>query len=474
MLPGTNRLAFDRGTLTLESRDASAFRVVQQRVTWVTDERTASASGEQFWRTDAMAYTRVREASDAANLPLDDNVPAWESVTWPNARLRALRPEQMSAAAEWKNRGRAGIIIMPTGTGKTEVALSLMHDLSVSTLIVAPIRDLMYQWHQRIQTTLGYNAGIIGDNTFNFRPVSVTTYDSAYIHMEKLGNRFAFVIFDECHHLPGRIRKDAARMSAAPYRLGLTATLERSDGGHEELMGLVGPVVYRMRLEEAAGQTLAEYETFKIKVHLQEDERSAYDKASEVVRKFYMAIKEEMSSFNWNEDIHALAAQRPDARLAWRAYRGKCMIEDRASEKLRILEDLFRLHAGSQTIVFTGTNHMAREISRRFLVPCILHHCRKHERTEILDGFRSGAFPVIVANEVLDEGVDLPSAKVAIVLGGHTTTRQSVQRLGRVLRRHGNEKAFLYDVFCADTNEVRRSKRRQACDAYEGISHRRI
>ena len=55
---------------------------------------------------------------------------------------------------------------MPTGTGKTEVALSILRQLAVSTFVVAPVRDLMYQWHRRIAERLGYDAGIIGDSIY--------------------------------------------------------------------------------------------------------------------------------------------------------------------------------------------------------------------------------------------------------------------------------------------------------------------
>ncbi len=129
-------------------------------------------------------------------------------------------------------KGQQGLIVMPTGTGKTEVNLESMNRTAGSTLVVSPVRDLMYQWHRRILSGLGYDAGIISDNTHNVKPVTVTTYDSACIHMQKLGDRFGLIIFDECHHLPGDLRKEAALMSAAPLRLGLTATPERADGRH--------------------------------------------------------------------------------------------------------------------------------------------------------------------------------------------------------------------------------------------------
>ena len=91
-----------------------------------------------------------------------------------------------------------------------------MQRLSEPTLVVAPVRDLMYQWHQRILDRLGYDAGIIGDNIFNKRLISVTTYDSACIHMQSFGHEFALLIFDECHHLPGPIRSEAQSVRASP------------------------------------------------------------------------------------------------------------------------------------------------------------------------------------------------------------------------------------------------------------------
>ena len=66
---------------------------------------------------------------------------------------------------------------MPTGTGKTVVALAAMAEVKAATLVVAPIRDLMYQWHREIVQTLGYDAGIVGDGRSNLRAVTVTTYD---------------------------------------------------------------------------------------------------------------------------------------------------------------------------------------------------------------------------------------------------------------------------------------------------------
>ena len=102
--------------------------------------------------------------------------------------------------------------------------------------------------------------------------------------MPRLGNQFQLIIFDECHHLPGPIRRDAARMSVAPMRLGLTATPERSDGRHVDLESLIGPIVYELKLSEVKGQALADYDVVRIPVHLSENERERYESLSRQVR----------------------------------------------------------------------------------------------------------------------------------------------------------------------------------------------
>ena len=166
--------------------------------------------------------------------------------------------------------------------------------------------------------------------------------------------------------------------------------------------------------------------------------------------------------------------KNPTTRNAQNTYYLQQSIENRAVDKLRLLEDVFRLHKGQLILVFVGSNIMAIEVSRRFLVPTILSHTRKRERLAVLDGFAKGRFEVLVANRVLDEGIDVPEAKVAVVIGGQGSTRKAKQRLGRILRRFGNARATLYEVVCENTREVQRSRKRRKSDAYQRTIHRRV
>lgn len=463
------RLTFHEGTLCLTGITPAAIdRLGDQAEVWVQDDR------EDLFRTDAFRYADVRDPLREKFQPPISDLVLSEAATGQSRRgpiafsqgpVHRLRDDQRRAAQAWLAAGQRGVMVMPTGTGKTVVAIELIRRCACSTLVVVPIRDLMYQWHARLLETTGIDAGLIGDGVHRVSPISVTTYDSAAIHMPRIGNRFELVVFDEVHHLPGQWRSDAARMSAAPRRMGLTATLPSDETKCQLIETLVGPIVHHESIDQARGRTLAEYRVRRIPVHLTDAERRRYRELSGIVQHFVADRRSDDPTFRW-EKIFALAAEDAEARRCLRAFRLKSKIEERASGKMRVLEDLFRLHTGEPILVFVGSNVMAREISLRFLVPCLLSHCGKRERADLLKGLADGTYPVLVANRVLDEGVDLPAVKVAIVLGGTASGRQAIQRLGRVLRKGSGRDATLYEVVTEQTGEVTRSRTRRRNKAY--------
>lgn len=452
-------LAFDQGTLLLSGFSATGVAKIFPEIGWVFDSRVGK------YRTDPIHYADIKRDLAKVAGKVANDVERWQKVAWSKDNFPPLRAQQTQAIEAFTQADNRGVVVMATGTGKTVVALEIAKRLAVSCLFVAPIRDLMYQWQRRIQEHLGYDAGVIGDNTFNVRPVSVTTYDSAAIHMTTLGNQFGLIVYDECHHLPGDFYRESAIMSAAPFRLGLTATPGRSDGRHADLDSLIGKTVYELNVSQATGDILANYRVIRVPVALSSAEQARYDQLSQQIQQYVYQRRQDDSQFQWQE-LCRESNLDPQARSILKAFRQKQSIENRAEEKLRVLEDLFQLHVGEPTIVFVGSNAMARDVSIRFLVPCLLSHCGKKERQAILSGFEAGSYPVLVANQILDEGVDLPDAKVAIVIGGGSSTRQAKQRLGRILRKSPFGGAVLYEVVLSDTSENERSRARRRSDAF--------
>src|SRR5205085_4223067 len=104
----------------------------------------------------------------------------------------------------------------------------------------------------------------------------------------------------------------------------------------------------------------------------------------------------------------------------------------------------------------------------RFCLPTVTHKTPPADRKAILDGFRSGRFTKLATGRVLNEGVDLPDANIAIILSGSATKREFIQRLGRVLRPKQTQ-AILYEVVTEETTEERISQRRQSPDQGSGV-----
>ena len=137
-----------------------------------------------------------------------------------------------------------------------------------------------------------------------------------------------------------------------------------------------------------------------------------------------------------------------------------------ATAKLRVLEDILKAHPRDRVLIFTNDNETVHQISRTFLVPAITHRTRTRERKDILEAFNKGEYLALVASKVLNEGVNIPEANVAVVLSGSGTIREHVQRLGRILRRRQGKEAVLYEVISKDTVEDHISDRRRH-EAYE-------
>jgi superfamily II DNA or RNA helicase len=124
-------------------------------------------------------------------------------------------------------------------------------------------------------------------------------------------------------------------------------------------------------------------------------------------------------------------------------------------------------HAGDRVLVFTADNDTAYELGRRFLLPVLTHQTRVQERKAFLDAFREGVYPVLVTSRVLNEGIDVPEANVGIVVSGTGSTREHVQRLGRILRPGRGKQAVLYELVSGGTSESYVSERRRQHRAYQ-------
>jgi superfamily II DNA or RNA helicase len=418
------------------------------------------------YRAPAAAYADLVRAFRRADLAYEDRARAYSELEGAATVRREPRQYQREALAAWLKAGGRGVVVLPTGAGKTLVAHMAIEDRRRSTLVVTPTLDLVRQWHDGLYATFGGRIGLLGGGEYDVQPITVSTYDSAFLHMEHLGARFGLVVFDECHHLPGPSYALAARLSLAPYRLGLTATPERADGRESELSALLGPIVYRKEIVDLEGAYLAEYETVRVSLDLTPAEQAEYQAERDIYREFLRWQGISMQSPSGWSDFIMRAARTDEGRRALRAYRRQREIAFTAPAKLDYVERLLGQHRNDRAIVFTEDNATVYLVSRRFLVPAITHKTKVRERSAILAGLAEGRFAAVATSRVLNEGVDIPEANVAIVMSGSGSVREHVQRLGRVLRKREGKRALLYELGSSGTSEARTSQRRRDHVAY--------
>ncbi|RKD95094.1 DEAD/DEAH box helicase [Halopiger aswanensis] len=469
-------LRYEDGTVRIDGLEETTVRPIRESVPELeADPRTDG------WRVPAFRYAALRRALAGVDAPLEDDV-----LDLDGERVAALhsayelRDYQREALSAWLERDRwadgpaavaagaavdaapAGVLELPTGSGKTVIALKAIERLATPTLIVVPTIDLLEQWIGELETEFGRPIGRFGGGEQRLEPITVSTYDSAYLKADSVGDRFGLVVFDEVHHLGGEGYREIARLLAAPARLGLTATFERPDGAHEVIEEIVGPLVHRVDVDELAGDHLASYDVKRLEVDLTPEEREAYERAQETFSDYLAKSNIRMQSGSDYQELVKRSGSDPEAREALLARQRAREIARGSDAKIEALEGILDDHRGERTIVFTAYNDVAYDVSERFLIPTITHQTPAGERREVLERFREGTYSRIATSNVLDEGVDVPDASVAVVLSGSGSEREFTQRLGRILRpKDDGGRALLYEIVAAGTSEERTAQRRR-------------
>ncbi len=439
-------LTFNMGTIVVRGD------VRLPNSTW--DERSKT------FRAQALHYRDIVDYLNNSGIDFIDNV--LDLLPCPELQSSIiLRDYQQQALEAWILNGRRGVLVLPTGSGKTLIGIKAISLLNTPAIVVAPTLDLVDQWRHKLKEEFNIEVGVLGGGEQDIRALTVSTYDSAYIHADKLGNRFGFIIFDEVHHLPAEGYRHIAEMFASPSRMGLTATYEREDGLHEELGRLVGGKVFEKRVKELAGEHLSPFRLEKIAVNLTEDEKNEYDLNYGIFADYLRQNNIMLRSAVDFQKIVIRSGRDPDARKALLARNKARDIALNSASKIKKFQELLKKHRDNKIFIFTEHNKLVHRISGEFLIPAITYRTISKERSDILNRFRSGTYRAVVTSRVLDEGIDVPDADVGIILSGTGSKRAFVQRLGRILRKKDGKEAILYEIISSETSEVNTAERRK-------------
>ncbi|MFN3803957.1 MAG: DEAD/DEAH box helicase [Pyrobaculum sp.] len=370
-------------------------------------------------------------------------VPQLAEVEYPRVAYNksfTLYPFQVEAVEGWLSHGMRGTVIIPTGGGKTFIGMEAMHRAGVSALVLVTTRELAGQWVSRLRRYLGVSPGLLGGGEKDIRDVTVAIYNSAVKYIDSLLNRFGLVIFDEAHHVPAETFKEVALRIDSPYRLALSATPEREDENEHLIYEAVGPPVYRVTYRAMVDAGLVvPVEHYRIYVDLTEVEAAAYSSLPE------------------------------DNAILLRNAAAKAV--NKIPTAVRIVAR--EVEAGSKVLIFTQFIDQAEEIHKRLKEAGIAAELITSEeggREAAFRRFSSGVSRAVVTTTVLDEGVDVPDADVAVVVSGTGSKRQMIQRVGRVVRASpGKRVAKIYEIVARRTIEEALSEARHFSDVIEEV-----
>lgn len=446
------QVEFDRGTLLVRALPPALAQAELPGLTWDPRVRAWRAPG---WRWAELAQALAARGISPPPLLGEAGPPvsAW--------RPPALRPYQAAALDAWELAGRRGIVVLPTGAGKTALALAAMARAGTSTLVLVPTRALLAQWRARLAEALTVASGVLGDGQRRLEPVTVATFESAWRHMPALGDRFQLLVVDEAHHFGAGGRDEALELSLAPLRLGLTATPPDDPRASLRLAELVGPVVTRLAIDDLQGAWLAELEHLILPVPLGPHERREHDRDRRSFDAWARPWWREHPQAGW-EELQRAALACPEGQRALAAWRRAERIVRYPRAKGQLLGRLLARHRAQRTLVFVADVASAYEVAREHLVMPLTAQIQRRERAWALSAFERGELGALVAARVLDEGLDVPAAEVAIVVGGSASVRQHTQRVGRILRPGPGKRAVLYELVAMGTPEERRSRVRGA------------
>ncbi len=395
-----------------------------------------------------------------------------------------LRDYQQQALENWfKNNGQ-GILKMATGSGKTIVGLSiasaLYEKISLEALvIICPYKHLVKQWEKEINK-FGVNPLLAFDNrvkwvdklTANLYDVRnrrlpfiavITTNDSFIGALQSKLKYFpnkSLLIADEVHNVGAeRIRQGLP--DNFNLRLGLSATPERwfDDEGTEALLSYFGKVLEpQFTLKEAIQKkALVPYHYFPIFVELYEDELDEY---LDLTKRIGQIFNQENTKSD-DKILTALISKR--ARIIALARNKMTALRELMSARLDSSHMLF--YCGVGTVEDDTTEEMLRHVDAvcqllgndlGFRISKYTAETPLDEREDLREGLASGQLQGLVAIRCLDEGIDIPSIKSAVILASSSNPRQFIQRRGRILRPSpGKSKAEIFDMIVIPPMDIK-------------------
>ncbi len=378
--------------------------------------------------------------------------------------MKSLRDWQLHALEAWTSAQFRGIVEVATAGGKTFFALQcikrwLAINPTGKILIIVPTTALQDQWYVALtEDLLILDEDICiwperNDSKLSFHIMVVNTARTKSKVIKSLNEKL-LLIADECHRFASA--ENSAALEIAPdATLGLTATADREfdDGLNEVLIPNLGRIIYNYTIADARRDgVVSEFQLNNVRVPFRVSEELEYRKLTKGI---------------------AQAFAKNDQDKVTRLSRLRARVSTTATSRIPAAVAIAEENRNLRILIFHEDIENAQKIhdilkKRGHSVAMYHSQIGGESRRESLKQFRKGIVRVIVCCRALDEGVDVPESEVAIIAASTSSSRQRIQRIGRVIRVHdGKEKAKIYTIYITDREQ---NKLRHEQENYSNIA----
>jgi len=373
-----------------------------------------------------------------------------------------LRDWQKEALEGWVNISMKGTAKAATGVGKTILGIAAMEKVGIKgsgadgILIAVPTIFLQKQWAKEILkegVAEESQIGFVGDGHDDLtKPITIGVVNS----LRNLAVKKRLVVLDEVHRYGSYHNFRFIMNGSFDNILGFSATPERDDGGHEDLLRMA-PMFYDIDQKDGVSAgILSPFELINVGIKLSAEEREEYTGLDNFVRANMRAY----GGFNGVKS----ACYRGDKNAAdvMRAISARRQLLLKARSKVQTAPYIVSEESNGsvpKTLVFCEYIAMAENVKEemeKFGFPTAIYHSgmKSKEREQMLEDFKADKYKVMVTAKCLDEGVDVPDCELGIILGGTKVKRQMIQRLGRILRHRPGKMARMYQLYINGTKDL--------------------
>jgi superfamily II DNA or RNA helicase len=433
-------------------------------------------SGHERFRCDRNLPQRWSLAgSNPATVAPATQLANGRTAAFDRSRLYAW---QRDALESWAAAQHRGVVEAVTGSGKTMLGVAAAADELArrgQVLVIVPTVELMHQWHRHMTPALrpGYSIGCLGDGetgSFATHDIVIGVVNSLRENDLRMTRRGGLIVADECHRYASTMNR-LALDQRFERRLGLSATYARDDDGHVNWLDpFFGGTCFRMGYRRAVDDGVtARFTVGLVGVALPAADRAIYDELTSQIghRHARLMQRYQLPTASFGQFIQALnllasgvgsdAAGASEARayLALLLERRRLLGDTPA--KTRTLAGLApAIAAADRSIVFTGSIATAESAALALTAlglraESVHSRLATADRREVLRRFAEGDLQVISAPRVLDEGVDVPEADLAVIVGASRSRRQMIQRMGRVLRKKPDHRRARFAVLYVES-----------------------